>query len=171
MNDTLQLYIVDSDGKRSLALKQGLASLCRWISIVPTYAEALSLSGGLDAVMVPLMAALEWGSLPPSPTLYQTQVVRTPSFERERGRPDFAIPGVAIQPGEVLAPAEATTLILRESLLAVSRFNQHADGKIRRIGASSIGLGLDRLPVRQAILLLESAAQYIDLGHDSRKVA
>jgi len=106
------LYIIETDAERADRLKTELAPLPH-VTVSVSYKDALESSGGLDAIFVSLMSAIEWGAIKIPAPVHQTRVVRMPDYEINQGRPQFAIPGVAINPGELLRPAECTRLVLR----------------------------------------------------------
>lgn len=144
MNKTVHLYIVETDTGRAASLKDELASLSS-VTVAQNYSDAVSESGGLDAIFVPLMSAMEWGAIKPPAPFHQTTVIEVPEYEIAKGRPKYAIPGVATEPGESLNPIETTRLVLRESFRAIDQFNQTTSTKLRAIGAASLSLGLDKL--------------------------
>ena len=80
-----------------------------------------------------------------------------PEEEIARGRPEYAIPGVAIKPREVLTPEQATRLVLSASFEAIREFNRDRSIKLTRIGAVTTSLGLDKLKSGEAFTLLSEA--------------
>jgi hypothetical protein len=155
VTDQVHLYVIEMNPERARALKVELAHLPQ-VTVFERYADAVAASGGLDAIFVPLMSALEWGAIKIPAPLHQTQVVTMPGTEVTKGRPRFAIPGVATSPGESLNPVDATRLVLRESLTAIHRFNETSPIKLKAVAAPSGSLGLDKLKAGQARELLSS---------------
>jgi hypothetical protein len=156
MNESICFYVIDTDSQRASQLRQELAALSN-VRVVQSYADAVSESGGLDVLLVPLMSAIESGAISPPAPLYQTQVIKVPSFEIARGRPDYAIPGVAIKPNEELAPQDSTRLVLRETLRALKAFNRGNKHRLTKVGAPSLSLGFDKLARGEARSLLSEA--------------
>jgi hypothetical protein len=156
MTTPVHLYVIETNQDRAKSLAAEVAPLAQ-IAVLQDYADAVAASGGLDAVFVPLMAALDWGAVRPPVPLHQTRVIKMPDYEVERGRPPYAIPGVATSPDEALDPAETTRLVLRESLKAIHCFNETSPIKLKSVGASALSLGLDKLRAGEAIELLGEA--------------
>lgn len=154
MNKTVHLYIVETNTDRAANLTNELAPISS-VTVTASYADAVSQSGGLDAIFVPLMSAMEWGAIKPPAPLHQTAVIEMPEYEVAKGRPQFAIPGVATEPGESLDPVATTRLVLRASFSAIDHFNQTSQTKLRAIGAASLSLGLDKLQPGEALALLK----------------
>ncbi len=150
------LYIIDTTVDRAQRLKVELFPLPH-VTVLNGYSDVVAASGGLDAIFVSLMSAIESGAVPIPAPLHQTWVVKMPDDEVARGRPPFAIPGVAISPGEVLGPVECTRLVLRESFRAINGFNQASERPLKNIGAVSSSLGFDNLKIGQTVKLLSEA--------------
>ncbi len=146
----LEIYVIEPERDRASSLRAQLMGLPT-VRVLQTYAEAQDASGGLDAIFVPLMSVLEWGVITPPAPLEQTQVVKMPDYEIARGRPKYAIPGVATSPNSYLSPSETTRLILRESVKAINRFNRENAIPLQTIGVTSLRLGLDKLRPGEAI--------------------
>lgn len=127
------------------------------VTVLDTYADAVVASGGLDAVFVPLITALDWGVITPPVPFHQTRVINMPDAEVARGRPKYAIPGIAISPDESLSPVETTRLVLRESFKAIRNFNQMSSDSMKTVGVTALGLGLDKLSAAEAVKLLTEA--------------
>jgi hypothetical protein len=140
------------------SLRTELAPLT-FVTVVEKYADAVASSGGLDAVFVPLMTAMEWGAIKPPAPLYQTQVVKMPDYEVAQGRPPYAIPGIAIAPGESLDPLSATRRILRESFKAIRQFNQASPIKLTSIG---VVVSLRLIKAGESIALLRDAYSLLE---------
>ncbi len=153
MTDQILLYVIDTDSERARSLKAELAPLSN-VTVLPNYADAVAASGGLDAVLVPLISAMEWGKIQLPAPLHRTQVIDMPDQEIARGRPRYAIPGVATLPGESLDPVAATRLVLQESFKAISLFNKIGLVKLRSVGAPALSLGFDKLQDGEALALL-----------------
>jgi hypothetical protein len=151
-----QLYVIDTNIERGNHLREELATLPQ-VTISSTYSAAKETSGGLDALVVPLMSATEWGAMPIPAPLYQTRVVEMPKDEIALGHPLYAIPGVAIARGEVLDPVEATRLVLKETFRAINIFNKNSDCRVEKIAADSTSLGLHKLKTGEALALLTEA--------------
>jgi hypothetical protein len=156
MTTEVHLYVIETDPERAKKLGAELARLSQ-VTVLEKYSDAVAASGGLDAVFVPLMSAMEWGVIVPPAPLHQTRVVQTPAYEVAQGRPQYAIPGVAISPGETLAPIDVTRLVLQESFKAIHRFNETSPVKLRSVLAPAISLGLDNLRPGEAMDILSDA--------------
>ena len=83
--------------------------------------------------------------------------MRVPDYEVARGRPHYAIPGVATSPDESLSQEETTRLVLRESFRAIDRFNETSSVKLTSVGVAALSLGLDKLRAGEAVELLSDA--------------
>jgi hypothetical protein len=156
MSEPIHLYIIEPKSDRRNSLAAELAPLPD-VTVVQSYDEAKTASGGLQAIFVSLMWAIEWGRIPIPAPLYQTRVVMMPKDEVASGRPEYAIPGVAIKPREVLTPEQATRLVLSASFEAIREFNRDRSIKLTSIGADTISLGLDKLKSGEAFALLSEA--------------
>jgi hypothetical protein len=156
MTNQIHLYLIETNPDRAKNLRAELARLPQ-VTVLEKYAEAVDASGGLDAVFVPLMSAMEWGVIKPPAPLHQTQVVKMPDYEIARGRPKYAIPGVATSPDESLSPAETTRLVLRESFKAIHQFNEASPIKLKKVGVPTLSLGLEKLLAGGAAELLSDA--------------
>jgi hypothetical protein len=151
-----QLYVIEMNVERGNHLREELATLPQ-VTVSSTYSAAVETSGGLDALVVSLMSATEWGAMPIPAPLYQTRVVQMPKAEIALGRPPYAVPGVAIAHGEILDPVQTTRLVLKEILRAISIFNEKRDCRLEKIAAVSSSLGLDKLKTGEALALLTEA--------------
>ena len=140
MTDHVHLYVIAANPEQANTLEVELTGLPQ-VTVLQEYADAVNVSRGLDAVFVPLMSAMEWGVIKPPAPLHQTRVVKMPDYEVARGRPPYAIPNVAISPGEFLNPTETTQLILRESFKAIHCFNEAGPPKLRAVCVSTFSLG------------------------------
>jgi hypothetical protein len=80
-----------------------------------------------------------------------------PKDEIALGRPPYAIPGVAIAPGEVLNPVETTRLVLRDTFRAIHIFNKNSECRVEKVAVVSSSLGLNRLKTGEALALLTDA--------------
>ena len=140
MTDDIHLYLIETTAARADHLTSELASISQ-VTVLQSYVEALAVSGGLDAVLVPLMSAMELGSIKPPVPLYQTRVIKMPDYEVARGRPRYGIPGIATSSHESLKPVDCTRLIFRESFRAIHRFNEANSPKLMKVAASSLSLG------------------------------
>jgi len=156
MTNHIHLYVIETTVERAERLAVELAPLPQ-VTVLQSYLDAVAVSGGLDAIVVPLMSAIEWGSIKLPAPIHQTRVVKTPDYEVARGRPNYAIPGVATVPGESLDPMDCTRLVLRESFHAIHLFNQTNKIKLAKIGAPSLSLGLNKLKAGEALALLSEA--------------
>jgi hypothetical protein len=150
------LYIIETNSERANGLRVELSPLSQ-VTVVENYADAAKASEGLDAIFVSLMSAIEWGTVPIPAPIHQTRVVKVPDDEIASGRPQYAIPGVAINPGESLDPIECTRLVLRESFRAIDVFNETSTRPLAKIAAVSTSLGFDKLENGQAGVLLSEA--------------
>jgi hypothetical protein len=151
-----QLFLIETDAGRARALTAEL-SLLSQVTVVESYAEAAEVSGGLDALYVSLMSAIEWGSIPIPAPVHETRVVKMPEDMIALGRPQYAIPGVATYPREVLTPAECARLVLRESFRAIDFFNRTNSQALTKIGAVSSSLCLTKLKTGEALEILREA--------------
>jgi hypothetical protein len=156
MTNELHLYVVETNPDRAKSLRAEVAELPQ-VTVLQDYADAVLTSGGLDAIFVPLMSALDWGVVKPPVSLHQTRVIKMPESEVARGRPQFAIPGVATSPNESLNPVETTRLILRESFKAIQQFNDASPVKLEKVGVAALSLGLEKLRSGEAMELLRDA--------------
>jgi hypothetical protein len=156
MTKQVHLYVIETNPERAKSLTEELSRLPQ-VTVSEKYADAVDASGGLDAVFVPLMSAMEWGVIKPPAPLHQTQVVEVPDYEVARGRPRYAIPGVATSPDESLNPTETTRLVLRESFKAIHHFNETSPMKLRSVGVAALSLGLEKLRAGEAMELLSDA--------------
>jgi hypothetical protein len=151
-----QLYVIETSLERGDHLRDELVTLPQ-VTVSSTYSAAVEISGGLDALVVSLMWAIERGSIPIPAPLYQTRVIGMPKDEIALGHPPYAIPGVAIARGEVLDPVETTGLVLRETFRAIHIFNKNSDRRVEKIAADSASLGLNKLKAGEALALLADA--------------
>jgi hypothetical protein len=156
MTSQVHLYVIETDPDRAERLASEMAMLPQ-VTVLKSYAEAVSFSGGLDAIFIPLMSALEWGLVRPPVALHQTRVVRMPEAEVARGRPQYAIPGVAISAHESLTPTATAQLVLLESFKAIQAFNDANPIKLKTVGVPALSLGLDQLRAGEAMELLSAA--------------
>jgi hypothetical protein len=156
MTNQIHLYVIEMNPERAKSLEAELAQLPQ-VTVFQKYADAVDASGGLDAVFVPLMSAMEWGAIKPPAPLHQTQVVKMPDYEVAKGRPQYAIPGVATSPDESLNPVDTTRLVLRESFKAILHFNETSPIKLKAVGVPALSLGLDKLRAGEAMELLSDA--------------
>lgn len=156
MTNALRLYLIETNPNRAANLAAELAQLPQ-VHVFRKYEEVATASGGLDALFVPLMSALEWGAIKPPAPLHRTQVVKMPDYEIAKGRPEFAIPGVATSMDETLSPISTTRLVLTESFKAIRQFNSTSSIKLRSVAAVTLSLGLDKLRSEDALLLLREA--------------
>jgi|HubBroStandDraft_5_1064220.scaffolds.fasta_scaffold241222_2 hypothetical protein len=141
---SVKLYIIEPEKALATRLRTELKSLGQ-VAVVQDFQAAKAASGGLDAIFVSLMSAKEWGVMPLDPALHKTRVVRMPEYEVQRGRPQFAIPGIALSDSEVLSPKQTTRLILHESFKAIQYFNETNSIELKSVGAAAASLGLERL--------------------------
>ncbi len=153
MTDRVHLYLIDTNPARARSLAAELTSLSQ-VTVLESYMDAVVACGGLDAVFVPLMSAMEWGAIKPPAPLHQTRVIEMPAHEIARGRPRYGIPGVATLPSESLDPIATTRLVLQESFLAIYQFNETSPVKLKSIGAPVLSLGFDKLPPGEVMTLL-----------------
>jgi hypothetical protein len=156
MTNQIHLYLIETNPERAKSLGAELEWLPQ-VSAFQKYADAVEASGGLDAVFVPLMSAVEWGVIKPPVPLHQTQVVKMPDHEIARGRPHYAIPGVATSPDESTNPVDTTRLVLRESFKAIRQFNETSPTKLKKVGVVALSLGLEKLRAGEAMELLSDA--------------
>jgi hypothetical protein len=156
MTNQIRLYVIDVDLESAKSLEAELSRLPQ-VTVSRSYADAVDASGGLDAVFVPLMSAVEWGIIKLPVPLHQTQIVKMPDYEVARGRPQYAIPGIAISPDESLNPIDTTRLVLRESFKAMRQFNEVSPVKLKAVGVSALSLGLDKLRPDEAGELIRDA--------------
>jgi hypothetical protein len=156
MTNPVHLYVIETNPDRAKCLEAEMAPLPQ-VTVFQAYSDAVAASGGLDAVFVPLMSALDWGVIKPPVPVHQTRVVRMPDAEVARGRPKYAIPGVATFPDETLNPVETTTLVLRESFKAIRQFNEASPIKLKAVGVAALSLGLEKLRAGEAMELLSNA--------------
>jgi hypothetical protein len=156
MTNQIRLYVIETNPDRAKSLGNSLAQLPQ-VTGFQSFEDAVNASGGLDAVFVPLMSVMEWGLIKPPAPLHQTRVVKMPDADVVRGRPRYAIPGVATLPNESLNPVDTTRLVLRESFKAIRKFNETSSIKLKRIGVAALSLGLEKLSAGEATELLNEA--------------
>ncbi|HEY0795916.1 MAG TPA: hypothetical protein VGD64_09070 [Acidisarcina sp.] len=156
MKSPVHLYVIETNPERAMSLRAELADVTH-VTVFEKYDEAIHASGGLDALVVSLIWAIELGLIEIPAPLHQTRVVRMPAYKVVQGHPRYAIPGVAIAPGESLNTVETTRLILRESFKAIDRFNESNPVKLKSFGADAVSMGLDQLRAGEATQLLSEA--------------
>ena len=152
----VKLYIIEPEQALATRLRAELEPLSQ-VVVVQDFKAAQAASGGLDAIFVSLMSAREWGAVPVNSILHKTKVVKTPDYEVQRGRPLFAIPGIATSASEVLSPRQTTHLVLHESFKAIQDFNEASSKELRFVGAAAASLGLEKLNKGDARELLREA--------------
>ena len=154
MTGETKFFIIELDSGRASKLTRGLSASPN-IFISHSYSEAVEQSHGLDVILISLMSAMEWGLVKSPPPVHKTSVLAMPASEVARGSPRFGKPRVALEPGESMEAQEQSELVLKESLKALRRFNERNSNRLRKVGAASVSLGLDKLESEQAIAILQ----------------
>ena len=60
MTNLIHLYVIETNLDRAKSLGSEVARLPQ-VTVLQSYTDAVAASGGLDAIFVPLMSALDWG--------------------------------------------------------------------------------------------------------------
>ena len=79
MNEAIRLNII-AGADRYPDLHHQLAQV-PFVEVCKSYADAVSASGGLDAVFISLMSAKEWGAVSLNPPVHMTRVISMPPWE------------------------------------------------------------------------------------------
>jgi hypothetical protein len=82
MTNQVHLYVIEANPERAKSLRTEQAGLPQ-VTVLQKYTDAEAASGGLDAVFVPLMSAMEWGAIKPPAPLHRNSP-RGKSFFAQR---------------------------------------------------------------------------------------